>query len=177
MAKTYTAAGSATAGQVYTASAHNVIVTDVNNLIVPASAGVYNTGNVSLNNTTFTRLSFTTAAWDTDSMKGAGTVTGLSITTTGLYLVTAYKLFDTNATGTRALLIDVGTSSSVTSARGATTGQPTNASYADVTISMVVSLTAGDTLQLFGWQNSGGALNVLGASNRLFTATWIGRTA
>ena len=180
MAKTYTAAGSAVAGDVYTAAAHNVIVTDVNNFIVPASVGVYNTGNVSCANGAYTRLSFTTSSWDTDSMKGAGTVTGLTINTTGLYLITAYVLFDASANALRGLLIDKGTSSSLTSTIASINATiPGNGNYADANVTGVASLNAGDTIQLFAFQYGAGgpAINVLGASNRLFTATWIGRTS
>jgi hypothetical protein len=179
MPKTYTAAGSATAGQVYTASAHNVIVTNVNNFIVPPSVSVYTTAaTTTVANTTFTRLTWTTANHDTDSMKGAGTVNGLSIGTTGLYLVTCYAVFDANATGTRAIYLDKGTSSSITTIIGYGFGSPQNANFADVVATAVYPLTAGDFIQAFAWQNRGGDLNVLGnASNRAFTATWIGRTS
>lgn len=178
MAKTYTAAGSAVAGDVYTAAAHNVIVTDVNNMIVPPSVGVYNTGNVSIPNVSWTRLSFTTAAWDTDSMKGAGTVTGISINTTGLYQITISAVLDTNSTGTnRNILIDKGTASSITSVLCAASLTWGANAYADLNASIVASLTAGDTLQAFMFQNSGGALNSLGSATRIFSATWIGRTS
>jgi len=153
-------------------------VTGVNNLIVPPSAGVYNTGNVSVANVTWTRLSFTTAAWDTDTIKGAGTDTGLTINTTGLYTVAISAAFDTNTTGVnREILIDKGTSSSLSTVLAAASLTWGANGYADLNASIVAPLTAGDTIQAFVFQNSGGALNVLGAATRIFSATWIGRTS
>lgn len=179
MAKTYTSVPSVSTGDVYTASAYNTYTaTNVSNLIVPASAGIYNTGNVSVPNVTWTRLSFTTAAWDTDSMKAAGTVTGLSINTTGLYVITISAAFDTNTTGVnREILIDKGTASTLTTVLAAASLTWGANGYADLNASIVAPLTAGDTVQAFAFQNSGGALNMLGATTRIFSATWIGRTS
>jgi len=178
MPKTYTTIPSVVAGETYSATAHNVIATTINNHTVPPSVSVYSTANVTCANNAFTRLSFTTANYDTDSMKGAGTVTGLSINTTGLYLITCYVTFDTNATGNRGVYIDRGTASSITTIIGYGYGAPQNANYSDVLATALVSLTAGDTIQAFGWQNSGGNLDSLGGlANRAFAATWIGRTS
>ena len=92
MAKTYTAAGSATAGDVYTASAHNVIVTDVNNLVVPSTVSVRLTSDKTY--TSASNISWDAEDFDTDSMWASGT--SISINTTGLYLVT----FHGRVTGT-----------------------------------------------------------------------------
>lgn len=180
MAKTYTAVPNVSTLQTYASADYNTYTaTNVSNLIVPPAAAVYTTtATTAVANATFTRLSWTTSTYDTDSIKGAGTVTGLTIGTTGIYLLTCYATFDTNATGTRGIYIDKGTSTSITSIIGYGFGAPQNANYADVVATGVASLTAGDTIQAFAWQNSGGSLNVLGnAANRLFTATWIGRTS
>ena len=111
-------------------------------------------------------------------MKGAGTVTGLSINTTGLYVITISAAFDTNTTGVnREILIDKGTSSSLSSVLCAASLTWGANGYGDLNASIVAPLTAGDTIQAFAFQNSGGALNILGSSTRIFSATWIGRTS
>ena len=173
--------GNATAGNAILASDHAVAFQNVNDLISPPSCGLYNTGNVSIANGGFQRLSFDTAAWDTDSMKASGTVTGISINTTGLYLVSIYALFDASANPLRGIYIVSGTSGtfgSNTTLAGVNATSPGNANYADVHTSVVASLTAGDTVQAFAFQygaSPGTATNVLGAANRIFSATWIGQ--
>lgn len=90
MPKTYTAAGTVVAGEVYTAAAHNIIATDVNNLIVPPAVRATRT----------TVLSYTSnadIAWDsasstggmnTDAMWAGASPTILTVQTPGIYLVT-----------------------------------------------------------------------------------------
>lgn len=92
MAKTYTAAGSAVAGDVYTAAAHNVIVTDVNNLIVPPAVSLVTTTASSLTAGASTPIPFGTGTelYDTDEMHDTVTNnTRITAKTAGIYLVTA----------------------------------------------------------------------------------------
>lgn len=177
MAKTYGTVTTFTAGSVLTAAQLNTAGTNITNLVTPATVSVYNTGNQSLTTGTITRLSWTTSKWDTDTMKGAGTVTGISINTTGIYMITAFQVFDTNATGVRELLLDIGTAATTTSIIGGVHTPVGDGNYGNVTLSVMASLTAGNTIQLFGYQTSGGALNVLGSATRALTLTWIGLTA
>jgi hypothetical protein len=84
MAKTYTAAGTVVAGDVYTAAAHNIIATDVNNLIVPPSVGVRLTPS-DKTVTSGTAFAWDAQEWDTDDMWASGA--NITINTSGIYQI------------------------------------------------------------------------------------------
>ena len=91
MAKTYTAAGSAVAGDVYTAAAHNVIVTDINNTIVPPACVATAGAAQNIVNTTYTALTFSAEQFDTDAIHDTSTNTSrFTITTPGIYQMNAW---------------------------------------------------------------------------------------
>lgn len=178
MAKTYTAAGSATAGAVYTASAHNVIVTNVNNFIVPPACRAARTAVQSINNSTWTFVSFTSETYDTDGMFAA-TDTKITIQTAGLYSVSCLVSFATNATGIRAVQIE---KNAPTANNG--TVLIRNVGFGNASedvwfnLSSVFEFAASDTVHVSVLQTSGGALNAGSAVVYPFlTATWIGRTS
>ena len=177
MPKTYTAAGSATAGDVYTASAHNGIVTDVNNLIVPPVCEVVRTTNLT-SYTAATDISFSSASIDTDGMFAAGSPTRITIQTTGLYVVTYVAAVSATATMTDVSpIIRKNTSNlaffmqkAYSSTNGYTAG------------SVVASLTASDYLTLRIDIVGGSNYTVRGDSSNTdvqtrLSATWIGRTS
>ena len=167
MPKTYTAAGSATAGDVYTASAHNVIVTDVNNLIVPPIVIVRRAANQSIANNSIDIVSFDTEDVDTDGCFAA-TSTNITIQTTGVYHINAIVAFASNTAGGR----DIGIRKNGTIEFAS--GSNPNVNFAmNTNITGHLSLTASDVITLYAYQNSGGALN---ATARLSLA-WIGRTS
>ena len=177
MPKTYTAAGSATAGQVYTASAHNVIVTDVNNLIVPPMVKASRLTTQSINNNTDTFVTWTTQDIDTDDMF-APTSDTITINTTGVYLCQAQVVFAQNGTGNRFVHIvkndDATPSYLLNIATGFLPGNATNSLV--VGCSTIAALTATDTLKVIAFQSSGGALNAGDVSvQSFFSAAWIGR--
>jgi hypothetical protein len=90
MPKTYTAAGTVAAGDVYTAAAHNIIATDVNNLIVPPSARASRSSDLSYTSNTDIVWNSVAAAqrgYDTDSMWDAGAGARLTMNTPGFYLI------------------------------------------------------------------------------------------
>jgi hypothetical protein len=184
MGKTYAniTVANATAGNAILASDFSTVFTNSNNFRTPPSCGVNNSSNQSIANTTNTRLSFSTSAlWDTeapsDPMFASGTPSRITIRTAGLYLITSYVLFDTNGTGTRELIIDKGTSSSITLSIARSAAPIQNLNYANVAVSAVASLAVGDAIQLFVYQASGIALNVLSQTSPMFTATWLGQVS
>ena len=181
MAKTYTAAGSATAGEVYTASAHNVIVTDVNNFIVPPMVRLKKTTTQSLTSSTWTYVQWD-EDFDTDNMFSSGANTEIVFDTAGVYMVSTVVRFNTNGTGIRLL---------------SAAKNPTSASFTDtfmgswapayagaetvLSCSSLVSLAAGDKIRVMVFQSSGGALTI-GAipsytNDTHFSAVWVGRTS
>ena len=84
MAKTYTAAGTVAAGDVYTAAAHNIIATDVNNMIVPPTVLVKRTSNLT-SYTSLTPITWQAEDFDTDGMWSSGS--NVNINTTGIYAI------------------------------------------------------------------------------------------
>lgn len=187
MAKTYTAAGSAVAGDVYTAAAHNVIVTDVNNFIVPAACRVTRTTALNVANNTFVALNFNSTTYDTDSFVGA-TTTFLTVNTAGIYSITATLGWGAVAAGAKAIIFvlnptlsgsgDTTTISSGTRI-GATflTGVGAAASQTTLSAAATYSFAASDRISLGLFQSSGGSLGIDTVDGLHFAMTWLGRTS
>ncbi len=95
MAKTYTAAGTVSAGDVATAAAWNIIGADVNNLIVPPAVMVVRTSDLS-SYTGDTAITWNSSIWDTDTMFTSGT--NVTINTAGIYIVTLNVYWQATAT-------------------------------------------------------------------------------
>ena len=166
MAKTYTAAGSATAGDVYTASAHNVIVTDVNNLIVPAYCEIARVATQTINDATDTDISFDTEVHDTDGMF-APTSTTITVNTTGIYVITAEIGLNTTVDIRGDIILYIG---GVVKAREVQYG--TSERFG---MSHIEAITAGTTMKVTTYLD-----NTANTSRNLtarFRAAWIGRTS
>ena len=102
-----------------------------------------------------------TESWDTDSMHSTSTNTSrLVVTTTGLYDVKVSVFWAANATGFRDVELRKNSAGAVGSGTGVgkwrATATPTLGGGVFGTVE--VSLTAGDYLECFGLQTSGGSL-------------------
>jgi hypothetical protein len=175
MPKTYTAAGTVSAGDVYTAAAHNIIVTDVNNLIVPAAVFTQKIANQSLANGADTALTFPAATYDTDGMYSGSATDRITIQTAGIYQISATVNFTSSAVGERIVYISGGGSRLFMSRVSANASGSTT-----ICVSGSSSLAAAAVVQVFAFQSSGGALNVIGTSvfePTNLSAVWVGRTA
>ena len=176
MAKTYQTPGSATAGDVYTATAHNVIVTDVSNLIVPPSVCVQRTTNLSY--TTGTNVTWESSAWDTDGMWSAGSATDVTIQTTGLYQISIIGRLTATATLTNIYpYITVDNTSY--NYQNIPADSTTSAYFFG---SIIASLTAAQVVRLKINMGGGSAYNltgntVVGDTRSRMILTWIGRTS
>lgn len=106
------------------------------------------------NNGSTEYLSFDTEVVDTDSMFAA-TSTTITIQTAGIYLVAGSATIALNATGIRALYLEI--NGAVVSEFDASGSGSVN--FTPGTLSVVKSLAASDTVKLRAYQNSGGALN------------------
>jgi hypothetical protein len=178
MPKTYTAAGTVSAGDVYTAAAHNIIATDVNNFIVPptcqARVTTTITGYVDGSDITFN----TTAAFDTDGMFSSGAPTRITVQTSGLYVVSFIGGYDGVATITRALT-QIKKNGGGAIVQQEVFGNSTSGSFST---SAILNLNASDFLTVGLSFAGGSAYRVIGnateaTSQTRLTATWIGRTA
>ena len=85
MPKTYNTISTVSTGDVYTATAHNAIATNVNNYRVPPSCIVYRSSDLT-SYSQGTAITWNAEAIDTDGMWSSGT--DVTIQTAGLYLLT-----------------------------------------------------------------------------------------
>jgi hypothetical protein len=183
MAKTYTAAGSAVAGQVYSAAAHNVIVTDVNNFIVPPAVRVIKTATMNVTNAIDTLITWDSEVYDTDSMVNLGASSSqITIGTTGIYVITAGLSFSANGTNRRAMWVTKNGTDYTNGICGLNV--PTQATASTVLVTTTtINLVADDVIRMYGYQNSGVTLTIpasASAPETLFTflsLTWVGRTS
>jgi hypothetical protein len=174
MPKTYTAAGTVSAGDVYTAAAHNIIATDVNNLIVPPAVRCIRSTDLSY--TLGAAIAFDGEDYDTDDMHSTATNTSrITIQTAGIYLVTAhiYTTFTGTLTGMDFWIAK--NTAKVAEQFELAMSQGINWNG---TIQVVTSAVATDYFEV--------AFNVTGSNTHIvkasvpqsyFSATWIGRTS
>lgn len=133
----------------------------------------FNNGTQSINNTTQTKVTFGTEVYDTDSLFATSTFTvpsGLA----GYWRLTAkvYFVAGGNA-GTRACWFR---QNGVTEVTGSSVGTDTNDDTRVLT-TVTLNLSATNTIDVYCFQNSGGALNVGGATgenSNAFEAVYLG---
>lgn len=115
----------------------------------------------SINNSTFTSINLTSESVDTDGLHDNVTNnTRLTIALTGKYLIIGFLQFATNGTGERICRLLLNGTDGL-----GDFGLPASASIAIVIVNSAYSgFTATNYIEIQAWQNSGGALNVDGAS-------------
>lgn len=133
-----------------------------------SGARVTNSGTISLLTATWTLMTFDTESYDTDAYHSTVSNTGrLTAPTTGKYLVTGSVGFNSEASGLDCLklvavrLNAAGSSLGGTLVGGQYVGSPANTSVYNVSISIVLALTATDYVELFAYQSSGETINAL----------------
>lgn len=173
MPKTYTAAGSATAGDVYTASAHNVIVTDVNNFIVPPCARVTVSATEAL--TSNTALSWDVESYDTDGIWTSGTPKRLTVQTDGIYLFVLNWISQVTVSTCNSHELAITLNGGAYAMERVTTAVAAN-EYIIHSISVVISLVAGTYAEAVLSFN-GGTHTALNDARNNFSCHWLGRTA
>ena len=128
-------------------------------------ASAYRSTTQSIANATATALTYNTESYDTDAFHD--TVTNNTRMTVpagkaGKYLITSTTYFLNNATGQRiAYIYKNGASVFGTTVVGASASVDVA-----VLLSYVINLAVADYVEIFAYQNSGGALNVFGASDQ-----------
>lgn len=107
-------------------------------------------------------LTFNQERFDTDTIHSTSSNTGrLTATTAGKYIISGCLSWATNGTGTRIVRIFLnGTTPIERDSKGAN-----SAATVDQTITTIYDLAADDYVELAGWQNSGGALDIKATSN------------
>jgi hypothetical protein len=186
MAKTYNSIPTVSTGDVYTATAHNNIVENVNNYRVPPSVRAVRTSNLT-GYTSGDPITWQAEEWDTDgtgasSMWDSGDPTKLYFRTAGLYLV-VFKVY-VAASGAFTNLntgsaLNALTSSTTTYVNGHGPGTGTAAFGIQ---SFIVPASAGDYMTFGAFFGGGSGYTVLGAASDAFnqssiTATWLGQVS
>jgi hypothetical protein len=175
MAKTYTAAGTVVAGEVYTAAAHNIIANDVNNLIVPPSVKVVRTSDTSYTSATsitWQSVSSGNAAWDTDGMWAAGDPTKITFNTSGIYSI-VFQFFMSGTSLANCLSFVVANNSTIFAEMDYT---PPTTTQALATVSGIYNAAAADYIQARVQYTGTGTMKGTTVPSYL-SATWIGRTS
>jgi len=138
----------------------------------------WNSAAQSVNNTTWTILTFDSENFDTSAIHSTGANTGRMTIPSGMggyWRFTAYVQFAGNTTGLRAIdLYKNGVSVGPMVRVGS---PPTTNDVFTLTLNSVLSLVATDYIELYAYQASGGALNVGNASQpqgTLYIAQYLG---
>lgn len=136
------------------------------------AVSVYNSTTQSISNATNTAITYNSEIFDTDSFHSTSINTSrLTAPSTGYYLVTACAEFATSSSGMRYLKIRKNgtTEYALVNAKGVSTYSGA------MSCSAIVHLTAStDYVEAVVYQDSGGALNILGAAYNPFSMIFIG---
>jgi hypothetical protein len=165
-----------TAGQYPTAALYNTEIRDNTSFLLnPPKCRAYNSANISINNSTLTALTFNSERFDTDTMHSTSANTGrITFTTAGLYLVGFHNDWALSAGGTyRQHRIRLnGTTDIAIDTRRAGEGN----TGVECSMSTLYQFAAGDYVEAYVQQDSGGALNVVATGNfgPEFWAVWVG---
>lgn len=176
MAKTYNTISSVSTGDVYTATQHNSIVTNVNNYRVPPAVEVYRTSRLSSYSSLADITWEAAARINTDGMWSSGAT--ITIQTAGIYLISFVGL----AAGT-ATITDIYPVIRKNSANFATF-HPAIRTSSDTRFNcqVVCSLAAGDTIQARVGFTGGSAYFIEGGATEgenqtRLSLTWLGQVS
>lgn len=144
----------------------------------PPRCFVTQTAGTSIANVTSTLVLFDTEVYDTDNLHSTASLTSRIVaTTTGLYSVHAQVVIPANATGVRYAEIRKNAAGSNSGGTSINLSRQFSASASVpsiVALALDVQMTAGDYLELFAVQNSGGALvTTTGNNGTFFQARWV----
>ena len=147
-------------------------------LLSPPRCSLHQTSTTSMATSGSSQLIlFDTEAYDTDTMHSTSVNTSrITSAATGLYLITASLSCASNSTGYRLMQIRKNAAGAVGSGtRVAAMSVPAvNGATTILQASAFVQLTSGDYVEMFGLQNSGGALaTVAGVGETTFQAQWV----
>lgn len=159
-----------TAGQVLTAAELNNMKAVHDFWALTPRCSVYSAGAQSIPNSTYTLIAFDTEVYDI-VMAGDGTshsnVTNNSriwFRTTGKYEIAAQLQFATSGTGARDAQIRLNSGGSSAGGTLVTINQQTAVASGSTSVGIVTfedTFNDGDYIEMFGRQNSGGALNTV----------------
>lgn len=137
-------------------------------LVGPYSARVALSSNQLITNGVATAISFNATSFNNGSLYAGGNPTRLTAPVAGRYLVRGFVKFAPSAIGNvrRAEILKNGLNPSITFVDRA----PDAAGAADVEVVEIVSLAAGDYLELWTYHDGGAPLNVQGLAGLYYTS-------
>lgn len=156
------------------------ISTALNFLLAPPRCYAYKSADGSLANTTWDAINLGVEAYDSHAAHDNTTNnTRLVAPEAGLYTVTAHLTFATNSAGVRGL--DVRKNANAVQTGGTDLAlviiAGNGTTEARLIASFDVQLVASDYIEVFAYQSSGGALNVIGgAANTFLSFRWVAKT-
>jgi hypothetical protein len=167
---TNTRLGIGTTGQVLT------VASGVPAWATPASGSTYvgasisMSANQSISNSTDTKLSWNTEAWDTNAIHDAGSPTRMTVPSGygGKWRVSG-QIITGSGSGGVEISIYVNGTRYVAGTPNFASPQLGSSRGAMVTMNLELNLSAADYVELEVWQNSGGALNIFTASRYQFS--------
>jgi len=121
-----------------------------------AGVYLYNTGATqSINNNTATRITFNAERYDVGGYAASGSTITIPSGKAGYYFIQGQFYWNQNATGYRSAIIRKNTTDTI---QQWTMYDPSANAYPFVNTSTTAYLAVGDTIELYGTQTSGGAL-------------------
>lgn len=185
MPKTYNSIPTVITGDVYTATAHNNIVTNVNNYRVPPACRVRRSAALSFASGSIIAVNFDAEDIDTDGMFTA-TTNQITVQTAGVYALSGTLCLNANASGQRYCAIVLnptfsGSGDTATITAGTRITAQVNAATVDtesaMTCATTYNLAAGDRIALLAFQASGTSLGMNGTVHTSLSATWLGQVS
>lgn len=153
----------------------------INFLLNPPAAHIYNSANISCTTATQTLMTFNSESYDTDTDSPMHDTSSnnsrLYLNTTGLWTICAGLTFASNSTGRRSLRVEMNAGG--TSGGGTLNREVINAAATSDTTMVTVTFdrryTAGDYIEMYALQASGGNLNANGGVGYTYlTARFVG---
>jgi hypothetical protein len=127
-----------------------------------SGARVYGSANIAVGNNSFDELPFNSERYDTDSYHSTTLNTSrLTIPAAGKYRITGHVAFASNTTGVRGLQIQLNGTTVIAS----NFVNPVTGASTDIGVTTEYQLALNDYVELVAYQDTGGALNVVAASN------------
>lgn len=168
-----------TAGQVVTAAQLTALNTAISFLMAPPSAYAYRAAALSVGTSAWALIAYDNELLDTDTMVDiVGNPSRITIKTPGRFRIEGFANWAFNATGNRELMVRknaAGSSVGGTQIQLAAVATAVTVSGTTQLISTEITFAANDYIEMFGWQNSGGALNIIGGQNQTYLQLrWMG---
>ena len=127
-------------------------------------AKAYNSAAQSINNTTWTTLTFDSENFDSATMHSTSSNTSrITVPIAGTYHIMAHIVFDVNGTGRR--IVQVLKNGNTYSGNSSEVMVNTNGGYTIFDYNTKLDLAANDYIELQVWHSKGSAMNVLGAAS------------